>query len=657
MVETIDFRPIDRSQHEILLVDDDPVSRYTTSRWLKSAGFRTREAGTGAEGMALADGSISAMVLDVHLPDIDGFELCRLLRSRTATSLLPVLHLSAAFVTDDDKVRGLDSGADAYLTHPVEPAVLVATVQALVRTRIAEEAMRLSEAKFKAIYDQVPGGIALVDDTGVIREGNPALLGLFGRSNEDLAGTRLIDLVPGAWATHAQSLLSMASSGRTVGEFPIIVGRDGLKYLNWQVSSHVEPGVFMVLVTDISERLAMEEQRRAMLEREREARTAAEHLNRMKDEFIAVLSHELRAPLNVIVGWTHVLKRRKTDGPTVDRGLEAIERNTRLQATLISDLLDMSRMNLGKARLATEQLDVALLVEGAIAAIAPAAQASGHQVLVYLRPDLPLVMADPARLQQVLSNLLSNALKFSPAGSTVTIEASSRAGGLLLAVTDQGDGIDEGFLPQLFNRFAQFDSSRNRIHGGLGLGLSIARHLVQAHGGALTAFSEGLGTGARFEVWLPPSMPVTALPPDVAADVLVADSDAQLDGLDLLVVDDDPEVGALLQVILGDRGARVRVAHDYDSALSALDDRLPDLLVSDIGMPGKDGYALIEEVRRREAGRWHIPAVALSSYNRDQDRDRAAAAGFDDYAAKPLRPFELISKIQLLARTPGGASR
>jgi PAS domain S-box-containing protein len=644
------FRPIDRSAHELLIVDDDPASRYATARVLRNAGFRTREAATGADGLAAVDSGISAIVLDVHLPDIDGFELCRRLRSRPDTNRMPVLHLSAAYVTDDDKVRGLDAGADAYLTHPVEPAVLVATVQALVRTHVAEDAMRRSESKFRAIYDQAPSGIALLDAQGRFLDANPAMLALLGRDFGAVSGRALSEFVPPDWTQRVDALTRHATTGH---QFPVLGPQGQSTHLEWRLSAHAEPGVTLAVATDISERVALEQQRLQLLERERVARSAAEQVSRMKDDFIAVLSHELRTPLNAISGWTHVLLRRGGSDEAM-RGLNAIDRNVRTQARMIADLLDMSRLNMGKLPLSLEIVDLHEAVLSALSDIQPLLDDHRNTVELDVHPPYAPLRADSSRLQQVIWNLLSNAIKFSPKGSPIHIGLLPDANGVTLRVADRGQGIPAEFLPFVFDRFSQSDAASNRRSGGLGLGLSIVKQLVEAHGGTIAASSDGVGQGAVFEVWLPHEAQVHEagtdendssvgeLDPLDAAAVPVA-------GLRMLVVDDDPDASAMLQIILGDRGATVRCAADYDDALTLLDSFAPDLLISDIGMPGRDGYDLIREVRRREAvtGQ-HLPAIALTSFTRGQDQEQALAAGFDGHCAKPLRPLKLFLQLQRL---------
>ena len=652
-----EFRPIDRSEHELLVIDDNPASRYATVRQLRSAGFRTREAATGADGLAAADDTISAVVLDIHLPDIDGFDLCAMLRSKPATARVPVLHLTAAYVTDDDKVRGLDSGADAYLTRPVEAAVLVATVQALVRTRVAEEAMRRSESKFRAIYAQAQAGIALLDDQGRLVDANPAMLKMLARPEADVIGRPLSQFAPTEWA-HKVVAFSVAGDAMDLTpsslEVPMQRSDGSLIYVEWSISPHIEPGVTMAVATDVSQRVALEHQRQQLLDRERSARGEAEQVSRMKDDFIAVLSHELRTPLNAIMSWTHVLRQRGGSDDTL-RGLAAIERNGTTQARMISDLLDMSRLNLGKLPLTFVTIDPVEEVVASVNAMRPANADSGPRIDVELAPPYRTIRVDASRLQQVIWNLVSNAIKFSPPGGRIVIALVQEEAGLRIRVSDEGQGIAPAFLPFVFDRFAQSDAASNRQRGGLGLGLSIVKQLVEAHGGTVSAASAGIGRGATFEVWLPADSAQVEQEqgPDSSHGLEAVDlSQASLDGTRLLVVDDDPEASAMLRIILSDRGADVQSAGDVLSALQLISAHRFDALVSDIGMAGQDGYDLIREIRKVEASanlpRKHLPAIALTSFTREQDRAQALAAGFDAHCGKPLRPLKLVQLIRTL---------
>lgn len=644
------FSPHDRSAYEVLIVDDDPAARYATTRRLASAGFRTTEAASGAEALAAIKPSLAAILLDVHLPDIDGFELCRRLRTMPEVARIPILQMSAAYVTDDDKVRGLDSGADAYLTHPVDAAVLVATVQSLLRTRQAEAAMRRSEANFKAVYLNAPTGICLLDAEGRFLDANPALLKLLARPLDQLIGRAVADFVVPADADQAARIAAGArdSGSELTAELSLLDADERAIPMEWRLSAHSE-GVTMAQVIDISAHRSEQRTQQISIDRERDARTNAEQLNRMKDEFIAVLSHELRSPLNAMMGWTHVLLRQG-GGEQLMRGLRAIERNGQAQARLIADLLDMSRLNVGKMRLARTPVNLVEVVESAIASLQTATEENDNKIVLAGEPSLPLVFGDGARLQQVVANLLSNAVKFSPRGERIDVQLARADGGVGIVVRDRGRGIAPEFIPHLFERFMQAESANQRYRSGLGLGLTIVSHLVQAHGGRVAGQSDGLGRGATFTVWLP--IGLAEAPAPATDDEQQAPLDMPLQGRHLLLVDDDTEALLMLQIILSDRGATIDMAHDHDEALAVLARRRPDLLVCDIGLPGKDGYQLIQEIRRREGRGHRLPAVALTAFAQRSDQARALAAGFDGYLNKPVRPMLLVKTIgELLAGT------
>ncbi|MEO5772333.1 MAG: ATP-binding protein, partial [Burkholderiaceae bacterium] len=466
-------------------------------------------------------------------------------------------------------------------------------------------------------------------------------------------GRPLVEFVPEDSATQVRAWVDAAQGGESRAEFPLRSGTQILQ-MKWVLLPEIQAGLHMALATDISARAALELQRQQAFQREREARSSAERLSRMKDEFIAVLSHELRTPLTAIRGWVHVLRKRTDDAEIRDRGLEAIERNVALQTRLVSDLLDMSSINLGKMRLTLEDVDPAAVVEGAVNALGPVIEPKALDVRVRFDRPYPMLRADASRLQQVVANLLGNAIKFSEHSGRIDLRLRAEAGGVELAVADQGKGIAADFLPLLFERFSQADAGSNRRQGGLGLGLSIVRHLVESHDGKVSVASPGLGQGSTFTVWLPASGPaVDASDAPLEMDEAVPhDSESTLHGASLLVVDDDPDICAMLQIILGDRGASVHIALDYGSALASLQESTPDLLLSDVGMPGKDGYALIREVRRREGAGQHLPAIALTSYARNQDRDQAIFEGFDAHCAKPVQPLQLVREIRrLIAKT------
>jgi signal transduction histidine kinase len=364
------------------------------------------------------------------------------------------------------------------------------------------------------------------------------------------------------------------------------------------------------------------------------ARADAESANRLKDEFLATLSHELRTPLNAILGWTSMLTRGQVESTRLPRVFEALDRNAQAQAQLIADVLDVSRIITGKLQLEITVADVCDLVARAADAVRPAAYAKNIS-LVLQRPAGCLVRADSARLQQVFWNLLSNAVKFTPAGGAIRVDIEPDES-ILVAVTDSGVGIPGEFVPFVFERFRQADQTATRAHGGLGLGLSIVRHLVELHGGTVTASSPGLGRGARFEVRLPP------LEPEAAAPELGGDAPdvVSLDGYLILILDDDESTREVVAAALEAAHAEVHVAASAKEARAFLAVRQPALIIADLGMPGEDGFAFIRRVR--QSGARHVPAIALSAYADLATRDAALSAGFSAFVAKPTRAQELV---------------
>ncbi|MBJ7313744.1 PAS domain S-box protein [Rugamonas sp. CCM 8940] len=392
------------------------------------------------------------------------------------------------------------------------------------------------------------------------------------------------------------------------------------------------------------------EERRELLDSERGARAEVERTSQLKDEFLATLSHELRTPLTAILGWAQVLRRGSRDQADLHRGLQTIERNARAQAQLIEDLLDMSRITSGKVLLDMRPLSPLGVLEAAIETVRPTADAKGISIGQRFAPRVGLVMADPNRLQQILWNLLSNALKFTPRDGAVHIAMGEADGQVEITVADSGIGIAAAFLPHVFERFRQADSSTTRQHGGLGLGLSIVKHLAEQHGGTVAAASAGAGRGASFTLRLPlaarhagaaraPRPPPTAAP-DPAATAL-----ADLAGLRVLVVDDEADARLLIQRILSDCNARVRTAASAAEALALLRSAPCDLLVSDIGMPDVDGHALLEQVRALGPAGATLPAIALSAFARSEDRIKALQSGFRAHLTKPVEPAALIAAV------------
>ena len=391
-----------------------------------------------------------------------------------------------------------------------------------------------------------------------------------------------------------------------------------------------------------------EEARRQLLEREKAAREEAQAANRAKDEFLATLSHELRTPLNAILGWVRLMGSGNLDNQTMQRALEIIERNTRLQAQLIEDLLDVSRIISGKLRLDLRPAALSSVVEAAIESVRPTADAKRISMELHATAASDSVLIDHGRMQQVVWNLLSNALKFTPEGGRVTISLAAADSTLSLRVTDTGAGINPQFLPYVFDRFRQEDAATTRAHGGLGLGLSIVRHLVELHGGQVTAESDGEGHGATFGVSLPLAQPGVLAKEYAASSSLALEDMPSLDGVHVLLVEDEADARVLTTTLLERQGARVTAAGTAREALEALGREVPDVLLSDIAMPDMDGYALIRQVRENE--KWsNIPAAALTAFVSPTDRGRALLAGFDTHVPKPVEPAELMAVVAALA--------
>jgi PAS domain S-box-containing protein len=662
------------SDPRILHIEDDEAVRYVLSRVLQREGFQVQQAGTGEEGLKLARQAPDLILLDIRLPDANGFDLCKVLKADPDTSSIPVLHLTSSYAGDEYLVAGLEGGADGYLTHPVEPIVLVATIRALLRARRAEAEVRKSAQLWQTTFDAITDGVCLLDAEDRFLRCNRPMADLLGRDPQELAGTSGLPPLPGMIRPEEGWPVERARKSRRRESIELSAGDRWFEISSDPIFD--EQGAFtgsVRIISDITGRKRTEEalvneaaQRQELLRSEEAARATAEQANRLKDEFLATLSHELRTPLNAIVGWLQLLRSGTLDPIATQRAIETIERNTKAQIQLIEDVLEVSRIITGKLRLVLRPVDLAAVVRSAVETVQPGAEAKGVQLRWQGGADVAPVSGDPDRLQQVVWNLLTNAIKFTPRGGWVRVSLEPEASSIRFVVADSGQGIDPAFLPYVFDRFRQADASTTRTHGGLGLGLAIVRHIVELHGGTVLAESRGEGQGATFIVTLPVAglldpAAVTAPVPVRHAAVSDPGSTAagprirtapRLDGVRVLVVEDHMDTLDILVTVLRDYGAEVVAARSVDEAREVFRETRPHVLLSDIGLPGADGYELIRSIRGLPAELGGaVPAAALTAYAGQGDRKRALQAGFQAHLAKPIDPMELVAVVAQLAGT------
>jgi PAS domain S-box-containing protein len=613
----------------ILVVDDDDVKRYTITHTLRRAGFHVEEGTKGEDAIRLA-ASATLLVLDVKLPDLNGFDICRQLKADTTTAHVLVLLLSATFVGADSQVKGLDSGADAYLTNATEPPVLVATVRALIRMRRAEEQARRGETRLRVALEAGRLGEWDIDISSNTLACSAQCKANFGRAAE--APFTLADLDaaihPDEREKSRAALRQATEAGATYDiEYRVVWPSGQVRWLHMQ-GQVVVVGTRRHLIgvsLDVTERKLVEE--------------ALREADRKKDEFLALLAHELRNPLAPIRTALEIERQPGVDESAVSRARETMARQLTNMVRLIDDLLDVSRITKGKIELRRERVELATVLVAAVETSRPLIDAGRHQLTTHLPASPVWLDADPTRLAQVVANLLNNAAKYTPEGGHIQLSAAVVAaqGGksfVEIRVADNGTGIPQDLLPRMWEMFAQADRTIGRAQGGLGIGLTLVKRLVELHGGTVSAQSGGRDQGSEFTIRLPVAdgasastpRPRVGIPPTARRRILVVDDNE--DGLETLAT--------LLEL----SGHEVRTAPDGPSALVAATDFRPDIVLMDIGLPGMDGY---EVARRLRA----IPdfqttrLIALTGWGQDADREQSRDAGFDLHLVKPVDPTEL----------------
>ncbi len=618
----------------------------------------------GAEAALLTEEAIVSEGID---------EMIRVLAEQPAWSDFPIVLLVKQFFPPSTS-RVLDSLSNVTLLERPSPMrSLVSAVQAAIRSRERQYQLRSvlmeNEESFSLLNTLVgnaPVGIACLDAEMRYRLVNRPLAEMNGLPIEAHLGRTLAEVVPDL-AAQVEPLFREALAGRPVVDYPLtghtrkVPGEQRDWLGSWYPIKTANDRMLGVgvIVQEITDRKRAEQEKQLLLESERAARSAAERANRLKDDFLATLSHELRTPLNGILGWAQLLQGNPSRSDAdLTRGLEAIARNAKAQAELIEDLLDMGRIISGKLRLDVRTITPAAVVGTAIDTVRPAADARGIRIEQTLDPGAGPIKGDPNRLQQVVWNLLTNAVKFTPRGGKVQVVVKRVDSRVEISVADTGQGIDPEFLPHVFDRFSQADGSSARRHRGLGLGLAIVRNLVEMHGGTVRVDSPGEGKGATFTLALPLVVAPEESNGQPGEHPRKGEStplDVSLAGLRILVVDDEPDGREVVTRVLQEYHATAFMASSAQDALDILQREKVDLVISDIGMPERDGYWLIQKIRSlppEDGGT--VPAAALTAFARTEDRKRVLLSGYQTHIPKPVEASELITVVASLSgRVPG----
>ncbi|OKH56305.1 histidine kinase [Calothrix sp. HK-06] len=640
----------------ILLADDNTDMREYVKRLLEE-NYIVEAVGDGIEALTAIRQQVPDLVLtDIMMPRLDGFGLLRELRANSDTTDIPIIMLSAR-AGEESRVEGMEAGADDYLVKPFsarELRVRVAATLKLAQLRkealIREQALRQqSEETYNQLISLLENMsdayIALDKDWRVVYQ-NAAAERINGKSRTEVLGKT-------HWEEWAPSVgTNVEYQYRWAMEHQVPVHFEHRYYVPsvydvWlEIHAYPSESGLSIFYRDITERKQAEQERERLLQQEQAARADAEAANRIKDEFLAVLSHELRSPLNPILGWAKLLQTRKFDEAALKSALSTIERNAKLQAQLIEDLLDVSRILQGKLSLNMVSVNLIPVIEAALETVRLAAEAKNIHIQTQF-DSIGQVLGDAGRLQQIIWNLLSNAVKFTPQSGQIKICLESVNKQAQISVSDNGKGISADFLPYVFEHFRQEDSATTRKFGGLGLGLAIVKYLVELHGGTVKAESLGEGQGATFIVKLPVIQNLTETK-EMNMNLLDTPLNTlPLAGKSILIVDDDADNLEFFSFILEEYGATVTTVASGAEALQLLSHSQPDILLSDIGMAEMDGYMLIQEIRTREKEKniQEIPAIALTAYAGEINQQQALTAGFQHHIAKPVDSEELLEAI------------
>ena len=613
-----------KSDTSILLVDDDEAKRYTIAKTLARAGFDILEAGTGSEALRLVASLPALVILDVKLPDISGFEVCRRIKSNPATCVIPVLHISTSFVDLEDKVHGLDSGADGYLTSVAEPLELIATVRALLRARRAEDAAQISTRQWQTTFDAISDGVMLLDAAGKVVQANRTIERILGRTWTEIVGNDLSAL----WGESPQpgeSLFArMLESGtrhaddRSLGDCWLHVTVDPLRDAEGAIKGAI------CLVSDISDRKRMEMQLFAQAEDLQAA-------GRRKDEFLAMLAHELRNPLASLANSLQIVRMQVRGNLLVEESVDVAERQIHHMTRLLEDLFDVSRITRGSVELRKKVVDLNLVVAHAVEAALSLFDPFPHELSTLVPPEPLYIEGDPTRLEQIVTNLLNNAVKYTEPRGQITLTLAREGDQAVLHVRDSGIGISAEMQQSVFDLFVQADHSLDRARGGLGIGLTLVRSLVELHGGTISVFSHGRDHGSEFTVRLPAlSATLNQSPHNSRVETNHAAGHGRI-----LIVDDNRDSARTMAKILELDGHDVSCVYDGLAVSERAASFQPDVLLVDIGLPGLDGYQVAQQIRQ-EFTKEKLMLIAVTGYGGAENHARAKHAGFDHYLVKPV---------------------
>jgi PAS domain S-box-containing protein len=659
-------------QANILVVDDEPANAVAIEGTLAPLGQNIVIAHSGEDALRhILIQDFAVILMDVRMSGMDGYETARTIKSRERSAHVPIIFLTALDADPAHELVGYEHGAVDYLFKPFDPQILRSKVAVFVELYLRGETIRRQagllreaeragleregELRLRRLTDLMPLCLWVAAPDGRLESCNAAWTEFSGLTTAESGELGDLSHVHAEDRDRGRAAWRRASAHEAAYETELrLRSREGPYrwHLVRVVPERADDGTlrhWIATAMDIDEKKQAEDARALLLAREREARAEAEGANRAKDEFLATLSHELRTPLNAILGWTHILRRDRPDTDTTERAFETLERSTRVLRQLIDDVLEVSGIIAGKLQLELGAVELATVVGAAIDAVQPSVAAKGI-VVERVFGEVDPFAGDARRLQQVALNLLTNAIKFSQPDGRIDVRIGRGPGTAVLTVEDAGVGIDADFLPHVFERFRQAEVSTARGYGGLGLGLAIARHIVELHGGEIAAHSAGIGHGARFTV----SLPLVALgrlatgspsPPPVALE------GQPLAGIRVLIVDDSEDVRLLVAYILERRGAHCVLVGSTEEAFAELGRFIPDVLIADIALPREDGYGLIRRLLGHpDPSIRKIPVAALTAYATEADQKRLLAAGFLMHLPKPVSQDALVAAVAKLAR-------